>query len=253
MRLSSLDSIYKKILSVGNQDANQMYPPWVFDEHFNIVSAFILDRCVELYPERQSVEDIIRPFIKTDTLPVKNGEIKFPDNYRNYLNMSAYVTPEFKGGCGCEEDTNEVTFENDPLKPTKRSLEEIILKSNCRARDVAKKDLDEFNKLTVHPYKKPTYKLPICCVEESTAIRICPFDIVSVRLKYVIKPKQYRFGYVENADGTFTYNETASTESEWDDNGLQFLFKGIQSLFSVYTKDREMQDWVGALKQIGLI
>jgi hypothetical protein len=258
MAKASLDSIYRKVLGAGNQDANQMYPPKIFDEHFNTVTSFIVDRCVELYPERQTIEDIIRPFIKTKIIQVVGGVIKLPTDYRNYLNLAAYVKTNLKGACGCQEDAqDDAVFDDDPLAPNERQLAERKLAADCMARDVAKKDVDEFNSLCVHPYKFPTYKEPICCVEDGGelegGIKICPFDITSVKLKYVSVPKEYRYGYTRNPDESFVFDINASIESEWGDNAVQYLFRGISTLFSVYTKNNEMRDWTNELKQIGLL
>lgn len=252
MAVITLDSIHKKVLSVGNKEANQMYPPSVFDDHINVVTQWLIDRCVELYPTTKSIEDVLRPFIKSKIIPVVNGEFTIPKDYRNYLNLAVFVSPEYKGDC-CDQNSSSKVYPNDPLRPSEDAIMQRVQRNGCRSRDVTWLPLDEFNLRTVSTYKRPTYQNPIATLEDGNTIKVCPFDISAVKLKYVRKAKEYKYGYVSNPDDTYTFDQNTTTESEWEDNAMQYVLKGMNTLFAAYTRDGEMMDWNAELKQIGLI
>lgn len=253
MSQASLNSVLRKVLSAGNKEANQMYPPHIYEEHYNITTNFIIDECVRLYPTEQSVVDIIRPFLKVKFAPLKNGVLEFPEDYRNLLGAAINVNDSTMKPCDCEEKI----YPNDPLALTKAQLDQKKAEVGCRGLDIVILDITEFNHRSRHPYKKPSTdkfskRPPIGGIYEGRGIKICPYDISHAEMYYVRKPKEYQFGYTLNPDDTYVFNPLTSTESEWEDTALQYLIKGISSLYAIYTRDGEMRDWTLELKKIGL-
>lgn len=250
---ASLNSIYRKVLSTGNQDASPMYPPSIYEEHFNVTTEFIIDECVRLFPDNSSVVDVIRPFLSVKFDKLVNGLISFPENYRNVLGAAININNQTKKPCDC----GDKIYPGDPLALTKEQLEARVASLGCSAKDIVILDIDEFNERTDHPYKKPNIdkldkKPAIGCIFNGLGVKVCPAEISHAELYYVRKPKVYRFGYTQNPDDTIEFDPTTSEESEWDDTAVQYLFKGINTLYTIYTRDGEMRDWNVELKKLGL-
>lgn len=243
-----MDDIVKKVLSVGNKEQNQHWPPHIISEQFNTVSNFIIDRCVELFPGNNGIVDIIKPFLIKKQVAVVGGIIPFPENYRNLLGAAITVTKDLKSLC-----SDAAEYKNDPLKKTVAQMEREKTTGNCISNIVTMVDQDEWDERTTSNYKKPTYKKPIGCIFEGEGIRVCPYDIGHVELRYVREPKEYRYGYTQLPDDTFVFDPTVSEESEWNKTATAYLFKGMSSLYSIYLRDTEMRNWNTELKNIGLL
>lgn len=249
MSAANLDNVLQMVLSQGNKEQNAMYPPRIYELHFNIVTNFILDEIARVFAETQQVIDIGRPFLKSKEVAVTGGVAKFPEDYRNLLGVGMNVTIDFEQDCGCKDDS---VFENDPLARRPELIAKDQKKSKCVSHDVTMVDIDEFGYKTTHPYKRPTYKKPIGCIFTTSEIKVCPFDVSYVEIRYLRKPKTYRYGYKMLPDDTYVFDSTTSEESEWDDTALQHLIKGVNALYAIYTRDGEFQNWNEAIKKVGL-
>lgn len=236
------------MLAVGNKEQNQHWPPYIIDEQFNTVANFIVDRCVELFPGDNSIIGIIKPFLVRKQVPVVGGIIPFPDNYRNILGAAITVTKDMKNLC-----SGGTEYKNDPLQKTPAQIDREKLKGNCISNIVDMVDQDEWDERTMSNIAFPTYKKPIGCIFEGEGIRVCPYDISTVELRFVREPKIYRYGYKQLPDETYIFDLATSQESEWEMTALQYLFKGMSSLYAAYIRDPEMRNWNIELKKIGLL
>jgi hypothetical protein len=250
MAIVSMDSILRKVLSQGGKEQSAMYPPRIFQEHFNITTNWIIDEVVKLYPDSHAVAEIVRPFLVSKELPVVNGKVAFADDYRNMLGISMNVTEDLSKDCGCKGDKK--IYDNDPLKPTESQATATLEKAKCISHDLRIVDIDEFGNLSTHLYKKPTYKNPISVVKKGTEIKVCPYDISHVEVVYIREPKEYVYGYKELPDHTYEFDKNTTEESEWNNTAMQYLIKGVTSLYSIYTRDGDMQNWNEVIKKVGL-
>lgn len=252
----TLDSVYKKVLSIGNKEQNSMYPPHIFDEHFNVVTNYILDEVAKTFAENRSIVDIASPFLMTKEIAVVGGKVGFPVEYRNLLGVAMYVTIKGDEDCGCNDcgcdDKDKRDFQNDPLAKSSKQLMKKIERNKCTSRDLVELDIDEFSDRSTHPYKKPTLIKPVFCQFESRKIKVCPFDISHVEIRYLRNPNVYRYGYIEQPDHTFVPDPATTIESEWDSTAMKSLVSGVSSLYSIYAKDGEMQNWNEVIKKAGL-
>lgn len=244
----TLDRIANSVLSVGNKEHNQHWPPHIIDEHINMATNFIIDRCVELYPGNNSIVGIVKPFLKVENIPVINGNISFPENYRNILGAAITVAKDKKSLC-----TGGSEFKNDPRVKTVTQLEKEKLRGTCISNNVNMVDQDEWSERTRSKYKFPTYEKPIGCIFEGEAIKICPYDIANVELRYILEPKIYRYGYQQLPDDTFVYDPNASVESEWEQTAASYLFKAVGALYSIYLRDPDMTNWNMQLRKSGIL
>lgn len=233
-------------MAQANADQNQHYPPSVFTEHFNLATSWLIDEIMKVFPGEQHIVDLVKPFMETKDVIVKYGKIAFPENYRHYTGMAIFTTTDFKNPCGCDE------VKQDENKSDEEIVGEKKAKRICISQDVKLVDIDSWNNLTTHPYKKPTYQKPIACIFQGDGIKICPFDIPSVEIRYIRQPKIYKYGYTPMPDDSYQVNPATTIESEWQDNAMSYLFRAINTLYSGYVRDPEQRDLALQLTKIGL-
>jgi hypothetical protein len=233
----SLDYILGSVLSIGAKERNLMYSPQIFANHFNVVTSFIIDKCIEAYPYHV---DVLRPFMVTKIIGVTNGEVKLPDDYRNILGAPSISAKTDKSMECSDFPTNENQFNQDRLK------------AGCRRRPIEMLDENEFDDRTTSTYIYPTIWNPIGAVFKKDSIKVCPFDIGKVELRYVKKELQYIYNYTLQPDDTYIFNPVGSVESEWEDSASQLLVKGVLALYSAYLRDNQLSQYSQILNTAGL-
>lgn len=238
------------VLSASGKEQNMHYPPYIFEAHYNAVTGWLLDELAKQYPANKSIVDIARPFLKSKMERVELGRVKLPDDCRNLLGAGIFVSPDFKEDCGCL--VSKQKLEDDPLALSEQEVQQKKERAKAITHDLIMRDIDEWNRLITHSYKKPTLKKASATSKDAGYLNVAPFDLTYVELRYFRKPKKYRFGYKNNGDDTYVFDPNTSEESEWTENATQYLFKGLNTLYSMYAKDAEMRDWNLELKKIGL-
>jgi hypothetical protein len=255
MALSTLQMVLSRVLSQGNKEQNMAYPPGVYTDHFNLVTSYLMTEISKTFSTSQSLIDLARPFLKRDLINSTLGRIPLPADYRNFISAGIFVTEDFKEACEVNPDEcpdDECTIPNDPLKKSPRMLQKDIAQRQCMSQSVTMVDIDEWDRLTRHKYKQPTLQKPIGCIFEGDYIKICPFNVPQVELRYLRQPKVYNYGYRMNADDTYSFSVTGTVESEWTDNAMQPLVTAITKLYSVYTRDGELKNSLLELSQAGI-
>ncbi len=272
MAILTMDTVLNSVLATGNKEQNQMYPPHVYDAHFNLVTSFLIDEISKLFPTSQTIIDMIRPFLATVQIPVVGGEVVFPADYRRLIGAAIFVTSDFMNNCDpskaanadqekdcCGEPVFTLDSPNsscdlpgDPLAPSIDQVRQNQKRGQCLSSSVRVVDIDEWDHLTDHSYKFPTLKKPIGCIFEGKSMRICPFDVPAVEIRYIRQPKRYKYGYLLNPDDTYSWNPATTIESEWTENAYKNMVNGITTLFSIYVRDGELRDGITQLKQLGM-
>lgn len=234
---SSLNYVLQSVLSVINKEANFQYGPQVFSNHFNIVTSFLIDKCIENYPK---YTDVIRPFIQSDKIATSDGYVVLPPNYRNMLGFPGISAKDDKSG-----ECSDTPVTASSFKSTK-------LKSGCTTRPVEMLAQDEWDYRTTSTYKYPTIWNPIGTFFGADRFKVCPYDIGKVEVRYVKKERIVVYGYTMNPDDTYTFDPATSVESEWDDAASEYLVKGVLALCSAYLRDNQLTEFSQILNQIGL-
>lgn len=243
-----MDRSYRAVLSQANAEQNQHYPVSVFNAHYNLVSSWLMDELVKVYPENRSVVDLLRPFFSKCLVSVKFGVIELPGDYRHFTGGAVYLEAKNKIPTCCEIGLGE-----DGV-PSADELKQMQVDKKAVAQDLEVVDVDEYNDLTTHSFKEPTLIDPIGCDFEGENIKVLPNDIPFVELRYIRIPKTYVYGYSMNPDESYTYDPTmpGAVESEWGSNAEAYLFKGLYTLYSIFARDGELRDGGQELKKIGL-
>jgi hypothetical protein len=247
MGIVTMDSILRKVLSQANADQNQSYPPRIYEEHFNIVSKFLIGDVAKSYPGNDAIVKLGMPFTKVKDIPVINGTFELPKDHWKTLGITIFVSDDFSEACDYKEELTDQNVLDQKLK--KRS----------KPQPVDEVDQYEFKRLINHSYKAPTLEKPIAALFGTSANEAKPVynigpnsGIPMVQLSYLVEPKEYVYGYTMNPDDTYQYDASKGVESEWNENATEYLFKGVNILYSAYVRDNEQREWAQILKQTGL-
>lgn len=238
---SKLDNVLQSLLSTVNKEANNDVPPGQFSNWFNMVTSFLISGLAKQYPKNQETVDILDPFICTKMIPATNGFIQLEDDYRNLLGGPMIFANPSAGECS---EVEELTPENFATG---------MLKGGCKLNPVVIKDQTEFAYLTRSSYNKPTYENPIGFYSGKRQIRICPYDVKKVFVMYVRNEKTYRYGYIQQPDDTYIFDQATSVESEWGSNAFDYLYKGVLALYAAYASDPNLRDFSKILNEQGIL
>lgn len=238
-----LNNLLSALMSTAPAEQNMVYPPGIFGSQVNFVSSLLISALAKSYPSNQSVIDILDPFVKVEIIPVKNGYVQLPDDYRNLLGSPMMFTNP--------KSTGECVDNVEPL--TAQTFKSGVLKSGCRLTPIIIKDQSEFADLTRSTYKFPTYEFPIAFFSGKKQLKICPYDCSKVAVMYVINEPIYSFGYIQQPDDTYIYDSTTSVDTDWGNNAFEPLIKGLVSLYSAYTNNKNLSDWSQILNQGNII
>lgn len=239
----SLDNMLKSILSVGNEEQSMFYSPRVYSEQYNAVTSLLISTLVKQYPSNPMVVDMLDPFIRIDVLPVVNGYVDLPDEYRDILGSPyIFLNPEKNGECSCG---------NVELTPA--DFKNKMLKGGCQLAPMIIYPESEFIIRTKSSFQYPTWEKPIGFFSGKRQIKVCPVDIGRVGLMYVVNEKKYVYGYTSQPDDTYLFDINTTIESEWGSNAFEPIFKAMLALYSAYSKDMELNNWVQVLNERGIM
>jgi hypothetical protein len=248
----SLQNMLTAILSQANQDQNMQYPPFIYQSQFNSTTSLLISELVAAYSDKPEVVDILLPFIAVARIPVGNGIVPLPTDYRNILGSpSIYVNNQASAECAGE------------IAPvmTPQQFAVANLKGGCQRRPIRIVSQSEFDYLTTSTYKAPTYNDPIGFFTSATlpngpvvkAIKICPYDLTKVDLLYVQQEPTFIYGYILQPDDTYIQNPGTTTESIWTSAAFKPFFNAMNMLYSIYARDKELTDWSALLKERGIL
>jgi hypothetical protein len=229
------------VLAVFNIEQCQSYPPRIYEAHYNTVTSFLLSKLAEIYPDSQDSIDMIDPFVEQQLIPVTNGYIQLPDNYRNMLG-SPGIAAKLDGSGECSD-----------LPITATDFKITIEKGRCKRNPLVIVPESEWALRTRSTYDFPTIENPIGYYIGKKQIKVCPYDISKVLVTYARNEKPIIVGYQMQPDDTYLIDPNISVEPEWGSNAFAPIFKGICALYAAYSRDRGLTEWNAILNQIGLV
>jgi hypothetical protein len=240
---STLQNILTAVLANANQDQNMQYPPSIYQAHFNTATSLLISALVKVYPSKPEIIDMLLPFVNVAPIPLSNGLIQLPDDYRNILGSpSIYVNAQASAECSGEVPTM-----------TPQQFAVANLKGGCQRRPIRIVSQTEFDYLTTSSYKAPTYNDPIGFFTSAKSIKVCPYDLTKCFLLYTFQEPIFVYGYFLNPDDSYTFNLNTSIESTWGSNAFESLFKAVNNLYAIYARDKEMSDWAAILNERGIL
>lgn len=241
----------------GNHEQNQTFPPSVASNAGRLVTDYILNELVRIYPNSELIVDKARPFLKRKIVSINNGIVTLPSDYRNILSVSIAVNQDYTSPCDCGEDFPNKINLVDTCNPNSPFFDEQLAslpKEPCLFKKVAQVDVDQFDDRTRSRINKPTIERPIYTFVSPSQIKICPKDFSHVEIRYIKQPKKYNIAYNLMPDDTWQI-DTSSTdyvELEWERNASPEFFRGMLSLYALHTRDGNLNQWNNELKKGGL-
>jgi len=241
---SSLQNILQAVLATVQQSQNFFYSPQVYTQHRNIIESLLLTELIKSYPENNEVIDQISPFVEIEIIPVTDGYIQLPDDYRNILGTPMiFANPTNTGECGQPLD--------EPLTPTNFKLG--ILKSGCRLNSVRIFPQTEVSYILKSTYDFPTHESPIGWYIDSNKIKVCPFDLTKVAVMYARNETLLNYGYIPQPDDTYIYDPTTTIDTQFGSNCFDKIYNATLFLYSAYAKNPDMQNFSLLLKERGIL
>lgn len=239
----SLNNMLISVLSVANQEQSMFYSPRIYSDQYNVVTSLLISALVKSYPLNPTVIDMLDPFVKIEIIPVKDGYVDLPEDYRDLLGSPyVFANPESNGECGSHIE---------PL--TAQNFKNQILKGGCNLRAVIIYPESEFILRTRSTYDAPTWENPIGFFSGKRQIKVCPYNATKVAVMYVKKEEVYRYGYIVQPDDTFLFDATTTVESLWASSAFTPIFNAMLSLYSAYSKDQELGNWAQIITQQGIL
>ena len=241
---ASLKNIYSAIAGAVNIEQSLAYPPSVFSSQYNTVSSLLLSKLADIFPDDQSVIDMINPYVIRKIIPVRNGYIQLPvaDTYRNLLGSPLIAAkPDGCSECSSGKDLTVEEFNDN------------VVKSGCKKVPIVILSQSEFGYRTQSTYKAPTIDKPIGVFTGGAQIKICPVEVTHVEVMFLENEETYVYGYDLQPDDTFVYNKSKSVESKWTSAAFEPIFKAMFALYSAYSRDNSLRDWSQIISQQGLI
>jgi len=245
----SLDNMLKAVLASANQDQNQVLPPSIYSSMRSSITSMLISALVKEYPSNPVVLDMLRPFVNVAYIPIVDGYITLPDDYRDILGSPSIVAAKNNTGeCGCDKGETE-----QPDITTEQQFKIAIQKSRCLTRPITIVPQSEFDYLTTSAYKPPTYIDPVGYMYGSNKIKVCPFDLTKVKLQYVRYEVPEVYGYITQPDDSFIFDATTSVESEWTSAAFTPIYNAMNALYAAYSKDENLRDFSSILRQGGIL
>ncbi len=242
---SSLKIFFELLLRPLDIPQSRVVPPQVFDAIYNCSTAWLIGKIAELWPKDQSYVDIIEPFLRADILPVKNGYVDLPTEYRNFLDVGALVQSDTTGAC---KECDEPEYESQAV--ALRKYNKVIQEGTCVRQAIVEIDQSQWDYITKSEFDKPTFEKPVCAFFGKQKLRVCPADIKTVEFRYLINEQVYRYGYIMLPDDTFIFDPLTSIESEFKNNAFDKLYRPAMALLGVYLHDQNIQNFGQILSDV---
>lgn len=240
---SSLPNMLNAVLSTAQTEANQCYPPGIFSDQYNVVTSLLISALVKTYPIGL---DMLKGYVKTIPLPVTNGYVVLPEDYRNMLRAAISAKGGTEGSMECKDD--------DPvIIDTPQEVKLSTLKAGCKSRPLEQLSDEEWDYRTTSSYKAPSYWNPVFCFFEGNKFKVCPFDIGKVELTYVIQEQVYQLGYIMQPDDTYIVDPLTTIDSLWTSAAFDKIYTAMSALYASYTRDPSLTDWARILKTEGIL
>lgn len=239
MNKSSLKIFFDLVTKPLDIPKSRVVPPEVFDAIYNVSAAWVIGKVVELWPRDQRYVEVVEPFLRIDVKHAVDGIIDLPTEYRNFL------------GAGVLTNKAKTTTCNDTPQAIKiRQQEFDAIKGKCERVPIRIVDTAEFDFFTQDEFDMPTLAAPIGCFFGKQQLKICPLDIGSVEVRYLVNEKMYRYGYISQPDDTFIYDPNTSVDTEFTNAAFDKLYAASTKLIGIYLRDNNVLGFAAALNEI---
>lgn len=230
----------RSVTAIFNINQDAALPPYIYSSMYNSVTSLLIDKLSAIYPSDPSVLDMLDPFVEKKIIPITNGVIQLPENYRNILGSPQIAAKNAKTEC-------------TGLPATAKEFNEKVKQSGCTKRPIVVVPQAEFAYQTTSSYGAPDTWNPLGYKSGKKQITVCPANLTSAEVLYVREEKLVNYGYIMQPDDTYIFDEATSVQSEWSSAAFTALFKGITACYAAYSRDPNLQNWSQILNQANII
>lgn len=233
-------------------------PPSRTDNWLNQASTELFNEKRLAAFQNQKINDDLAPFLKSQNLPVEvpegqnYGLVLYPSTEYNYFwSMRCFFTgtEENLTSCGCTTSDNSACDAKLNLIQDQIPLALIPIVKESRVTLV---DASEWDSVLKHRTKFPTLDRPYA-TQFSGGFKIAPRNLSIVTLDNYRLPKRAKFGYTVQTNPQtgiqyYQYDESTSTQIEWNEQVKNELLDRVTKLASIYLKDNTLFQMAENLK-----
>lgn len=215
----NVNSVYEKIQALSLKNSSGYHSNSDFNQQQRLVQDTLFEWYFSVFEATQRIPEALAPFIKEPSIPISDGRIPYPSDYRHRIEVSVAWA-----------DGKNITWHRCPYQPAK----EVAEYADSFIRRPRKE-----KRLFYHTFS-------------SLGIDILPKDhIGAARLKYLSTPPDaIRNVTVDTVNIVENYNPTGSVNFAWPSQeesnivDIFLYFKGIQ------TRTSELLAWVSQKNQL---
>lgn len=196
----SICQIYTDFKGANNTWRQGHFRPQSFEFALHDTQLETFNKLVEELGNSQTIDDRLRPFIKSVQVSIKNvsrgGLIDYPKDYSRFSNLRFFSkTNDGKGVSICdlsEAPKKEICRELREEEKVEQLTEKLI------ERQITKVDNQRWGAVCDHKFIQPSLKNPYC-TQYNNGFKVLPQEIGYAILDYVAIPERPKFLYTKDA------------------------------------------------------
>lgn len=209
-----VDQIFRQVVNLSRKGQTGDYTGSDFNLQQSLVQSMLFDWYFARYEKDQKVPDSLRPFISEPLLPIIDGEVTLPSDYRHRVEVQVgyviagptityYPCPHVAGNAEIE---TRISYVRRPSSARRRFYHTI----------------------------------------KASTLKILPTDFTGhVRLKYLAQPADAVWGSTLDTDNDVeNYDSASSTNFLWEPQDEQNLVDLFLYLKGIQTRQSELLEWV---------
>jgi hypothetical protein len=218
--------IFERVATLSKKDKAGYMSAQEFTDDLNQAQDILMQYYYERFEETQLVDDSLMPFLKELTLPISNGYVLFPTDYRHRVQLQYNLT--YNEGC-------------HPQAPTLAPFPMDFINAN----EEAYNESSAIRQGSV--LKRRFYHTFI-----NGKIRVLPRNLIgTVELKYLIKPPDALYAVtIDVVNQEQNYDAANSINLLWNIQDAGNLVDILLVFKSIETRESALMEWLGGKSQL---
>jgi hypothetical protein len=221
--------IFNRVRDLSKKDKSGYLSSEEFNRNLNETQQILLDYYFERFGRDQYDQDSINPFLKEERLPIVNGFVDFPSDYRHRVEVgNIYIENVYNSDC----TVSNPKVEELALRYLHPSEERLTLNSAIRKPSIKKK-------LLYHTFV-------------NNKIRIRPSEAQgTIALKYIMSPPEAKYATVVNVNtDKEDYDPINSVDLIWNEQDKHNIVDIMLMFLGIQIRESALINWVQARRQI---
>ncbi len=224
-----VEDIFNRVRDLSKKDKSGYLSSDEFNRNLNETQQILLDYYYDRFGDDQYDQDSINPFLKEVEIPVINGFVDFPEDYRHRVEVgNIYVENVYSSNC----DINNPKVEEYPLRYLAPDEERLTKSSPIRRPSVDKK-------LIYHTFV-------------NNKIKILPKTVQGVvAFKYISQPPEAIYATSLNTvTDKEDYDDANSVNLIWNEQDKHNIVDIMLMFLGIQIRETALINWVMARKRI---